>query len=259
MMHAKLLRRPLTVPVVALLVGAFVSLGCDDPPPKTNPFAAPSDTVKPPPIDSVPTPKGPTEFSVTLEGPKVGFSPILIEKNDGKERLAKALEEEKQHIDGKDVPLAVDRKAKLDWVMAMFEGLYKLGATHIVVKTETRPSFHTTLSFTSQSKVSSAPTCSVVAVVLKDRGTAVWKLAGGTATKRSKGFAGPDLSMTGETIEKRAGACKDSSNIFLSADEGIEWGLVYDIGASTKELEKVKLDTFILLQERPVAGHKVAL
>ncbi|MCA9632320.1 MAG: hypothetical protein KC766_31925 [Myxococcales bacterium] len=254
-----LLRRSIIVPTFALFCGAFISLGCDDPPPNKNPFAAPSDTIKPPPIDSVPIPKGPTEFSVTSEGPKVGFSPILIEKNDGRERLTKALDEEKQHIDGKDVPLAVDRKAKLDWVMAMFDGLFKLGATHIVVKTETRPSFHASLSFTAQSKLTSAPACSIVATVLKDRGTAVWKLAGGTATKRSKGFAGPDLSMTGETIEKRAAACKDSSNIFLSADEGIEWGLVYDLGASTKDLEKVKLDTFILLQERPVAGHKVAL
>lgn len=258
MMLEMLLRRSLTIPAL-LLCSAFVSLGCDDPPPNKNPFAAPSDTVKPPPIDSVPQPKGPTEFSVTAEGPKVGFSPILIEKNDGKERLAKALEEEKEFIDGKDVPLAVDRKAKLDWVMAMFESLGKLGASHIVVKTETRPTFHPTLSFTPQAKLTNAPTCSVVATVLKDRGTAVWKLSGGTASKRSKGFAGPDLSMTGETIERRAGACKDSTNIFLSADEGIEWGLVYDIGASTKELEKVKLDTFILLQTRPVAGHKVEL
>ncbi len=254
-----ILRRSITLPAFALLCGAFISLGCDDPPPKKNPFAAPSDTVKPPPIDSVPKPKGPTEFSVTSDGPKVGFSPILIEKKDGKDRLAKALEEEKEHVDGKDVPLAVDRKAKLDWVMAMFEGLTKLGASHIVVKTETRPKFHATLSFTPQAKLTNPPACSVVAVVLKDRGTAVWKLSGGTATKRSKGFAGPDLSMTGETIEKRAGACKDSTNIFLSADEGIEWGLVYDIGASTKDLEKVKLDTFILLQQRPVAGHKVEL
>ncbi len=244
---------------LAGLCGVLGSVGCD-PPPKKNPFAEPSGgAIKPPPIESAQLPKAPPDFTITSEGPKVGFDYILVDKPDGKQRMTKALEEVKEYISDKDVPVKVDRKAKLDWVMALFAELEKQGASSITVSTETRPKYHASIKFTPQGKVKNAPACSLVATILEDRGTAVWKLSGGTASKRSKGFAGPDLSMTGDTLERRGAACKDSTNLFLSASEGVDWGLVYDLGASTKELEKVKLDTFILLLERPVAGHKVDL
>jgi len=39
----------------------------------------------------------------------------------------------------------------------------------------------------------------------------------------------------------------------------IEWGLTYDLAASSKKLEKAKFDTFVLLEKQPVAGRKVEL
>src|SRR5690606_31513881 len=172
--------------------GLFAS-ACDAPP-KKNPFAEPSGgPVKPPPIESAQLPKGPPDFMVTNEGPKVGFDYVLVDKPDGKQRMQKALEEVKEHISGKDVPVKIDRKAKLDWVMALFAELEKQGATSITATTETRPKYHAALKFTPQGKAKDAPPCSLVATILDDRGTAVWKLAGGTASKRGKGFAGPDL------------------------------------------------------------------
>lgn len=93
-------------------------------------------------------------------------------------------------------------------------------------------------------------------MIMADRGTAVWKLSGGAAGRRGKGMAGPDLSMTGDTIERVAKACKNSSTLFVSAAPEIEWGLVYDLAASTKSLAGL-FDTIGLLTLTPVPGHKI--
>jgi hypothetical protein len=96
-------------------------------------------------------------------------------------------------------------------------------------------------------------------MVLEDRGTAVWKLSGGVATKHGKGMAGPDLSMTGDNIERFAKGCKQSNLLFVSAGPSVEWGLAYDLAASAKTLQKATFDGFVLPGETPVPGHKVTL
>ena len=92
-----------------------------------------------------------------------------------------------------------------------------------------------------------------------DFGTAVWKLSGGAAGKRGRGMAGPDLSMTGDTIERLAKTCEDSHTFFVSVAEGIEWGLAFDLGASSRVIPKVKFEDTVLLNEIPTPGHKVTL
>ena len=245
-----------------VIVATLLSIaGCDDSPPKKNPFDPPPDQAKkPPPIASVKPPSGPPDIVLTGDGAKVGWRTVLIDKKDGRQRLDAELKEVKEHIDGKEPTLRVDRKSKMPWVVLMFDALADAGATKIKVKTDTRKEFPKELLFTPLAKIDSPPQCSIVAMVLADRGTAVWKLAGGTAGKRAKGFAGPDLSMTGETIEQRGAKCK-SSQFYVSAAEGIEWGLAYDLAASATKLDakKVKFDTFVLLHETPVAGRKVDL
>jgi len=72
-------------------------------------------------------------------------------------------------------------------------------------------------------------------------------------------MAGPDLSMTNDNVELFAKGCKQSSLLFVSADKGVEWGLTYDLAASAKTIDKAPPDTFILLSEVPVPGHKVDL
>jgi hypothetical protein len=96
-------------------------------------------------------------------------------------------------------------------------------------------------------------------MVTSDYATAVWKLSGGTAGKRPKGMAGPDLSMTGDTIERFAKGCKESSTFFVQVADGIEWGLAFDLAASSRVLEHAKFDTSVLLNEIPTPGHKVDL
>ncbi|MGC4063741.1 MAG: hypothetical protein QM784_03685 [Polyangiaceae bacterium] len=141
----------------------------------------------------------------------------------------------------------------------MMEELANIGAQPILVKTSLRKDFPQELRLDVQFRAGKVPECSVVTAILADRSTAVWKLSGGTAAKRGKGLGGPDLSMTGETIERYVKACKNSNTLFVSGAEGVEWGLIYDLAASTKTLEKVSIERIVLLSEPPVAGRPVKL
>jgi hypothetical protein len=246
--------------LLAVLLTLLGSAACNDtpPPPKTV-VPSPSDTKKPPPIKEVPKPEGAPELRINAAGPKVGWTTVLIEKKDGQARLRKALAEHKKHFEDDSPTLLVDRKAKLPWVIAMFQELDYIGASSVTVVTDTRKEFDGRLRFTFQSKVRNPPRCALVLMVLKDRSTAVWKLSGGTAMRRAKGFAGPDLTTTAETIERLANACSDSKLTFLSAQEGVEWGLVYDLAASAQKIEDVTLNTAILLESEPTPGRPVKL
>ena len=235
------------------------ALGCDDKPEKaasTTPAATPTPEATASPA---PKPKGPPDFEIDTLSAKVGFERALLDQRDGHDNLIKLLKPAENYVDGQDVPLRVDRNAKLPWVITFIDELGKLGAKHVVVKTETRKEYSPSLPFSPELSLKSPPQCSAVAMVLEDRGTAVWKLSGGVATKHGHGMAGPDLSMTGDNIERFAKGCKQSTLLFVSAGPSVEWGLAYDLAVSAKTLDKVQLDTFVLLGETPVPGHKVDL
>ncbi|HTA93436.1 MAG TPA: hypothetical protein VK745_27850, partial [Polyangiaceae bacterium] len=59
--------------------------------------------------------------------------------------------------------------------------------------------------------------------------------------------------------ERFAKGCKQSTTLFVSAGPSVEWGLAYDLAVSAKTLDKVHLDTFVLLGDTPVPGRKVDL
>jgi hypothetical protein len=236
---------------------SFAALGCEDKPDKP-PSTTPSATTTPE-ATAAPKPAGPPDFEIDTLSAKVGFERALLDKNDGRTMLQSLLKPTANFVDGQDVTLVVDRMAKLPWVVAFIDELGKLGAKHVIVKTDTRKEFTSSLPFTPELSLKSPPDCSVVAMVLEDRGTAVWKLSGITALKHGKGMAGPDLSMTGDNIAHFAKACKQSTAIFVSAGPSVEWGLAYDLAASSKTIEKISLDTFVLLEETPVPGHKVEM
>lgn len=242
-----------------VVLGAFACLAtaCDDPPQK--PSAPTPEATATPTATTPPKPAGPPSFEIDQLSTKVGFERALLDKSDGRAMLTELLKPAAKYVDSNDVTLVVDRSAKLPWVVAYIDELGKLGAKHVVVKTETRKEFAGSLPFSPELTLKAVPDCSVVAMVLEDRGTAVWKLSGGVATKHGKGMAGPDLSMTGDNIERFAKGCKQSSTLFVSAGPSVEWGLAYDLAASAKTIEKASFDAFVLLGETPVPGHKVAL
>jgi hypothetical protein len=234
-------------------------LGCEDKPQK-NPFdPAPNAALPAPPMSALPKVDAVPDFAIDTLSPKIGFERALLEHAEGRRTLADELAKHKKYIEGLDVTLRVDRNAKLDWVNAYLDELGKLGAKRVLVATETRKEFSQSLPFIPELALHSPAPCSLVAMVLDDRGTAVWRLSGGVASKRGKGMAGPDLSMTGETIERMGKSCKDSGFFFVSAAPTVEWGLAYDLAASARVLEQVHFDTWVLLGELPVPGHKIEL
>ena len=246
--------------LVALICSGLFAVGCDEDKPTRNPFDPPPNAPKqPPPITEPPKPEGPPELSLDAVGPKVGFAQIVLQKPEDFQKLHKEVEGVRDQFNGKDVHVKASRDTKVEWVVAFLKELEQIGASALYVRTETRKEFSGELEFLTEKKVANAPSCSVVAIVLEDRGTAVWRLSGGTASKRSKGFAGPDLSMTGDTLERYFKGCKTSDILFVSGAEGIQWGLVYDLAASAKKLEKANFGRLALLSEPPTAGRPVRL
>ena len=175
------------LPVLAL---ALASTSCDES--KSSPTAASAQPAATPMPTEPPKPKGPPQFVVDNIGAKVGFSRILLDKPEGPGQLEKELAENKSYIDGKDVELKADRKSKMKAVVMMMSALAKDGATSVTVETETRKEYPGKLKFTPQSLIKNPEPCSVVAMVLDDWSSAVWRLSGTTAIRHSKGLAGPE-------------------------------------------------------------------
>ena len=231
-------------------------VACDEQPKRTAPKPEATATAT---ATEAPKPAGPPTFEIDTLSTKVGFERALLDKSDGRTNLVNLLKPTEKYVSGNDVTLIVDRSAKLPWVVAFIDELGKLGAKHVIIKTDTRKEFASSLPFSPELSLKAPPDCSVVAMVLEDRGTAVWKLSGGVATKHGKGMAGPDLSMTSDNIERFAKGCKYSTTLFVSVGPSVEWGLAYDLAASAKTLPKATFDAFVLLGETPVPGHKVSL
>jgi biopolymer transport protein ExbD len=238
--------------VLALLAG------CEEKP-KTNPFENPAAPKTPPPIKEAPKPEGPPEISIGSGGPKVGWTNILPEKSDGPTKLRAELSANTEYVAGKTVKVTADRKAKLAWVIEMTRALDETGATGIEITTETRTEFPKSVMLSPLSSAKGASACTVVAKVLSERRNAVWHLKGGTAVRSPKGLAGPDQAMTAESLARAAKQCKDSQLVFVSADEDVEWGLVYDLAAVTQTVEDKPFTKVALLPNAPTAGRPVEL
>lgn len=248
-------RTPIGLFAISLLV---VTAACESKP-KTNPFENKSAPVAPPPIKETPKPQGPPDFVVSAEGPKVGWTYVMLEKADGKQKLAAAVGAQREWVSGKEVKLRADRQAKVAHVGEMLRALAEAGASSVTIQTDTRNEFSKTVTFTAPGALMSKPTCSVVAKVLTERRNAVWSLSGGTAVKSPKGLAGPDMAMTEDNLANAAKRCKDSDVVFVSGDEDVEWGLIYDLSAATKVLDKVTFAKVVLIEPAPVAGRPVKL
>lgn len=242
-----------------VLLFAACTLSCGESKPKTNPFETKKDTVEPPPIKEAPKLKGPPDFVVAAEGPKVGWTYILIDKPDGKQKLTAEIDANKQFVSGASVAVRIDRQAKLLHVGAMLDALSAAGATDFVVSTDTRTEFPKTVKFLPTATARSAPSCTVVTKVLSERKNAVWSLKGGTAVRSPKGLAGPDMAMTADNLANAAHRCKESDVVVVSGDEDVEWGLVYDLAAATQTVEKTPFAKVVLLLPPPTAGRPVKL
>lgn len=254
-MHAS--SRPRTAAVAAVLALGAAGSACDEPKPQAT--AAASTAIATARVESTaappPKPKGMPDLLVDPEGPYLGGRRVDLAAATGRDELARVVGE--LPIEGKPVPVTVEKKAKTPHVAALVAALGKAGAPKVVLKTDGRDDLPKEITVTPESRVSTPPGCSVTAMVLKDLSTAVWAYRGGLAKRQRKGFAGPDLTHTGETIKKEMAAC-DSTMAFFSSDDAIAWEMTYNLGATVLASdEKKKIDTLVLLTEAPVAGRAV--
>lgn len=247
--------------VPASLVAAMVLsvAACDDPPkPDAAAAASAASTVKaaePPPAP--PRPKTMPDLLVDPQGPYLGGTRVDMASPEAAAKMEKVLGE--LPIQGNPVTVLADKKAKTPHVAALLFALGKAGAPKVIVKTDGRNDVPKELAFTPETRVSTPAGCSVTAAVRKDLSTAVWPLAGGLAKGHSKGFAGPDLSHTAETLEKSLAGC-DSPVALVSADDTIQWEMTYNLAGTLMVSDKKKrVDTLVLPKDAPVAGRPVVL
>jgi hypothetical protein len=242
------------VPLLALL-GA---LGCEDAP-KPAPATTATGTAEPAPSPTPTKPTLPPSIVVDTSGALVAGNRVTLEGAGALARLKSELEQHREFLEKKEVRVAAERKVKPAYVDAMLAGLGAIGATRVLVRTSTRSDFPSEVGFLPPDAAKAAPRCSVIGMILADRSSAVWHLQGGVAGRRGKGMAGPDLTLTGETIRKHAKSCKESSVLFVAGAEGVEWGLVYDLAASSKTLGSVFFAEAALVSTPPVPGRPVEL
>ncbi len=228
---------------------------CDDPKPELTATTATASAAPTPPPPA--RPKTMPELLVDPEGPYLGGSRVDMASPEAMNKMAKLLGE--MPIDGNPVTVLGEKKAKTPHVAALIYALGKAGAPKVIVKTDGRDDVPKEIAFTPESKVNKPAACSVTATVRKDYTTAVWSISGGLAKGHSKGFAGPDLSRTGETLEKSLAAC-DSPVALVTADETIFWEMTYNLAGTLLVSDKKKrIDTLVIPKDGGVAGRAVTL
>lgn len=241
-----------------LLAVAALSLACEKEAPREIPSAAPKETAAPV-ATKPPEPSGVPGLAIDRSGAMVAFERVSLDSRDAPQKLRTELERHKRYLDGQEVKVPAERRVSPAWVAMMIDALGDVGVARALVRTETRAEFPGEVGFVPVAKAKSSPPCTVVMMITADRGTAVWKVGGGVAGKRGKGMAGPDLTLTGETVERYAKGCADASVAFVAGAEGVDWGLVFDLAASTRRLPKAYFANLAVLGTPPVPGRPVAL
>ncbi|MDI3292138.1 biopolymer transporter ExbD [Polyangium sp. 15x6] len=252
------------VPVLAslaLLVATTLTACGDD---KSKTGAAPTATASAAaaPTEPAPPPKPKTMPALIVDslGPYIGQIRVDMKQEKWPEKLTAAVKD--LPINGQQVTVIAEKKARTPDVAAVVAELGRAGAPTILLKTDGRDDVPKELLVTPPDKVSNPPGCSVTVMVLKDLSTAVWPFKGGLGKKQRKGFAGPDLSNTGDAIKKDLALC-DSSFAFFSADDTVSWEMAYNLAGTLKVVDeksdKKKIETLVLLGEAPVAGRPVTL
>ncbi|MDX2053827.1 MAG: hypothetical protein SFV15_15610 [Polyangiaceae bacterium] len=242
-----------------LVVSAGWLLGCDEkaaPKPEANLAKAPVAEEVPQPVAK---PKEAPELALDDISPRVGYSRVVIKEDRDRANLRAELEPYREFLAGKEVPLTVDRKSSIKLVGLYLDELGELGVTAVRLRTETRKEYPADLRFVPRKRAQAPTACATVAVILEDRGTAVWKVSGGTATKHAHGLGGPDLSTTSASLERFLKGCKQDRRLYVAAPEVIGWGLLFDLAASAQVIPDARPEATTLLLQVPVAGRKVEL
>jgi hypothetical protein len=244
--------------VVSLGCGALLLSGCEEEKPKAAPAPEPAPPPEPKKIERAPT------LLVDSAGPMVRGMSALLRQDGGEEntlglgKLKEYLAEEEKFLTDKDVLVTVDRQANPQDVAVFLREIGTFKPKSLKIQTKTRDDFPGAIEFLPESSLSAPDPCTLIGTITDDRGTAIWRLSGGTARKRGRGMGGPDLSMTADTIQSMSKTC-GSDLFFVTAVEGVEWGLLFDLAASAISLDGAGLKRAVTLTDEQTAGHAVKL
>lgn len=162
-------------------------------------------------------------------------------------------------VAGEVLTLEASRDAKVPRVTAVVAAMKAAKAKGATVKTANRDL--ATLGVLDLSFDHPAPAaCSVIGMIGKDNAITVWAMGGGSATRHAHGMAGPDLTLGSENMRKLAASC-DSPIYFVSGDDTIKWGLVFDLAIAARGGEAGAMRAVqvgLVTSETPVVGHKVS-
>jgi biopolymer transport protein ExbD len=255
-MHGPLPRAHVRSLVALLTLSA--AIGCGNDKPKDGPAAVTTTpTSAAPPEATPPKPKTMPALIVDSLGPYIGQIRIDMKNEKWPEKLTEAVKD--LPINGQPVTLIAEKRARTPEVAAVVAELGKAGAPKVIIKTDGRDDVPKELTVTPPDKIAAPPGCSVSVMVLKDLSTAVWPFKGGMGKRQRKGFAGPDLSNTAESIKRDLAAC-DSNMAFFSGDDTVTWEMTYNLaGTLMTSDEKKKIDTLVIPAEAPVAGRAITL
>lgn len=243
----------------AAALTAILLAACDEPkPPPGGAGAASATTTQaaatPP---APPKPKGMPPLSVDELGPYLGGQRVDMKQQDAAEKLARIVKE--LPIEGKPVTLIADKKAPTPAVAAVVNELGAAGAPKVIIKTDGRNDLPKEITVTPEARVTSPPGCAIAVMVMKDSSTAVWPYKGGVGKRQRKGLGGPDLTHTGETVEKEIAGC-NGSVAFFSADDEVIWENAFNLAGTVVNADtKKKIESLVLLRTAPVAGRTVKL
>ncbi len=235
------------------LFAALLALGCDDP----KPGAGSAPTGKPSAQPTAAPVEAPTTTSVSMDDTAVTVNGTRIAFDGPSPRARIATElAGKPKIAGETVPLVAQRNAKAARVAIAVAALKDAKAAGVLVRTQKRDNATGELPV---GWVDAPVACSAVAMIAKDVSISVWTVGGTVARRFAKGMAGPDLTLGSDGFRKGASTC-DAPIAYVAGDEGIQWGLVFDLALAAKEGGEggaFRAQKFGLVLEPPVPGRKV--
>jgi hypothetical protein len=245
--------------VLASLCSALVLVGCDEK--KEAPAAAPAkaaEATKPGEAAKVDEAR-PTEAKrpvrlvmyADASGVSVGGSLLDAKREDLEGAIADALEKGAFEVPS-PFEISVARQTLVPTVRTMIAALKKRGEKQVVLKTATRKGDLASVPVTVDA---SALKGVVAAGVGKDGAIAVWPAAGGAARKKSRGFAGPDLTLGGEMVGKAVG---EGGALVYNGDSTVQWGLVFDLALTRAEYKNASTATVAVASGAYEPGKKVA-
>jgi hypothetical protein len=247
---------------LAPIAFALTVAGCDKDPPKPTDqgITTATSTVTGPGAPTTPAasavPSGPTKLQLAVDDTAafVAGERFDLAAPDPKGRLVAALTG--KPVEGETVVLNASRDAKLPKVVWMFAALAAKKAKAVDVHTPLRDRSPGETVFALGAKPEG---CSAVGFIGKDNAIAAWPASGATAERFTHGMAGPDLTRGSEGVRKRVLAC-ENPNFFVSADDNVTWGLVFDLARAVLHPDDGGLPkprSAALLSKTPVPGRKV--